>query len=225
MTGIIVAMESEAKPILEIMKVQKQTNIAGKPCYKGTIAGHQACLIISDIGKVNAACAAQGIICTFPEIDKIINIGVAGAVAPDLEVCDICVAEKSIQYDFDVTAIDDVPIGYIQSIKQQYLYSDKKMYGKLMSKFNKSVTVATADRFSHSQQDKDFIIGLGCDIRDMELGAIYQVCAINGLPAISIKSISDTAKGNPAEEFAENLHKSTYCYQPHLSDILDIINS
>ena len=224
MTGIVTALESEAKPILELLEIQQQFEIAGKKCFKGTINQYQVCLIISDIGKVNAASATQSLISRFPEVDKVINFGVAGAVNPSLNLCDICVVEKAIQYDFDVTAIDDVPVGFIQNLKQQFLYSDKKMYGKLMSFFHKTVTAATADRFSFSAPDSEFITSLGGALRDMELGAIYQVCALNDIPAAAVKSISDTAEGNPAEEFAQNLEKATYCYQPYIERIIKELN-
>lgn len=223
MTGLIIAMGSETKPILELMEITKQIELAGRPCYKGKIDIYDVCLITTDIGKVNASTATQAIIQHFPEVTEILNFGVAGAVNPALNIADICVVEKTVQYDFDVTAIDNVPLGYIQNLKQQFIYSDKKLYGKLMSLFNKTVTVATADRFSFSKEDSDLIKSLGADMRDMEVSAIYHTCALNKIPTISIKSVSDTAEGNPAEEFVTNLSLSTNSYKQYIPQILKIL--
>lgn len=223
MTGLIFAMETEALPFLNLLNTNKQFILAGKKCFKGEIYGCDVCLIISDIGKVNAASAAQSLITRFPEIDRIVNIGVTGAVSPQLKICDICVAEKTLQYDFDVSAIDNVPVGYIQNLKQQYIYSDKKLYGSLMALFNRSVTVATADRFSAKKEEADFILSLGADVRDMELGAIAQVAALNNIPFASLKSISDTAEGDASADFKENLKKSTECFIPYTEKIFEII--
>ena len=163
MIGFVIAMEIEAAPIIELLDTNKQFLLAGKKCYKGALLGYDVALIVSEIGKVNAASAAQALITRYPEIDKIINIGVAGAVNTELKICDVCVVEKSLQYDFDLTAIDDVPLGFIQNIKQQYIYGDKKMYGNLMTLFNRSVTVASADRFSTKEEETNLIRSLGGD--------------------------------------------------------------
>lgn len=223
MTGIITAMETEARPLVDMMSINQQLELAGKKCYKGDLCGHDIVLIICEIGKVNASSATQALITRFPEIRRIINIGVAGAVNPSLEIFDICVVEKSLQYDFDLTAIDNVPLGYIQNIKQQYIYSDKKMFGKVAPLFKRSVTVATADRFSSKQSEADLIVSLGGDLRDMELGAIAQVCALNDIPFVSIKTVSDTAKGDASADFKENLLKCVVIIENHIDSILKAV--
>jgi adenosylhomocysteine nucleosidase len=225
MTGIITAMGSEAAPLLENMSVNKQFELAGKKCFKGSINGNEVILIISEIGKVNAASATQALITRFPEIDKIINIGVAGAVNPDLKICDICVIEKTIQYDFDITSIDSVPIGYIQNIKQQYIYCDKKLYGKLMTLFSQSATVATADRFSDKQAEAELILSLGGDLREMEVGAVSQVCILNNIPFAAVKAVSDTAKGNASADFKENLDKCCLLLAKNIEKIICAVNN
>ena len=224
MLGFVIAMEIEAQPLLNLLNTNKQFSLAGKKCFKGELFNNDVTVIISEIGKVNAGSATQALITRFPEIDRIINIGVAGAVNPELKICDICIVEKTLQYDFDVTAIDSVPLGYIQNIKQQYIYSDKKLYGNLFPLFNRSVTVATADRFSNQKSEADLIKTLGGDIRDMELGAIAQVCLLNQIPFASIKSISDTAEGDASADFKENLLKSSACIEKHLEKIFEVIH-
>lgn len=224
MIGFVIAMEIEALPILNLLNTNKQFTLAGKKCYKGELFGNDVILIVSEIGKVNASSATQAIITRYPEIDKIINIGIAGAVNPNLKICDVCVVEKTMQYDFDVTSVLDVPLGYITNIKQQYIYTNKKMYGNLMSVFKHSVSVATADRFSSKIEEAELIKSLDCDLREMELGSIAQVCHLNQIPFISIKTISDTANGDTTGEFEENFEKSTLVIGKHIEKILEVIN-
>ena len=150
MVGFVIAMQSEALPLLSIVKESKQYVLAGRECYEGELSGETIAVIICGIGKVNAASATQALIFRY-QPDIIINIGVAGAVNPDLKVCDVCAVSKSVQYDFDITAIDDVPVGYIQNIKQQYIYTDKNIFERLSEKY-KAVTVASADRFSFKKK-------------------------------------------------------------------------
>lgn len=221
MTGFVIAMQSEALPLLSMIKKSRQIVLAGRECFEGELSGEKIAVIVCGIGKVNAASAAQALIMRYqPSI--IINIGVAGAVNPDLKVCDVCVVNKAVQYDFDVTAIDDVPVGYIQNIKQQYIFTDKTIFEKLSKKY-KAVTVATADRFSFKSSEAEFIKALGGDLRDMELGAIAQVCFLNNMPFISVKTVSDTAEGSPAQEFKINLDKSTACVKEYIGDVMSML--
>lgn len=220
MVGIVIAMEEEASPLLQLMKIKESIFLGGKSCRSGTLCRVETALILSGIGKVNAAAAAQALLMRFP-LDAIINIGVAGAVNPRLQICDICVAEKCIQYDFDITAVTDAPIGYITNIGAQYIYSDKKLFKKL-KKLGCPATVATADRFSFKESEAEFIRSLGGDLRDMEFGAIAQVCHLNKMPFISIKTVSDTAEGSPAEEFKNNLEKSAARVTDYIESVMKI---
>lgn len=57
-----------------------------------------------EYGKVNSARVTQILIDNF-KIDYIINVGVAGGINSDLEIGDIVVGEKLVQYDFDLTEV------------------------------------------------------------------------------------------------------------------------
>lgn len=221
MVGFVIAMQSEALPLLSMVKESKQYVLAGRDCYEGELSGEKIAVIVCGIGKVNAASATQALVLRY-QPDIIINIGVAGAVNPDLKVCDVCAVSKAVQYDFDITAIDDVPVGYIQNIKQQYIYTDKKIFERLSEKY-KAVTVASADRFSFKKSEAEFIKTLGGDLRDMELGAIAQVCFLNNVPYISLKTVSDTAGGSPAQEFIINLDKSTACVKEYIGGVMSVL--
>jgi adenosylhomocysteine nucleosidase len=221
MVGFVIAMEEEARPLLEKTAVKSSFPLSGRICHEGILCGKEAAIAVSGIGKVNAATAAQALISCFP-IEVIINIGVAGAVNPGLKICDICVIEKCIQYDFDITAVTDAPVGYIENIGSQYIYSNKKLFKKLVS-IGCPATVATADRFSFKSSEADFIRSLGGDLRDMELGAIAQVCHLNKTPFVSIKTVSDTAEGSPAQEFIFNLEKSAARVKDYIDDVMKII--
>ena len=55
-------------------------------------------------GKVNSARTTQILIDNF-KLDYIINIGVAGGINSNLNIGDIIIGEKLVQYDFDLTKI------------------------------------------------------------------------------------------------------------------------
>lgn len=223
MVGFVVAMEVEARPLLEKMEIRESFKLTSRHCLAGKLYGKEAALIISDIGKVNAASATQALLSKFPQIDKIVNYGVAGAVNPALKICDICAVEKVLQYDFDLSAIDDVPVGYIQNLKRQYIHSDAALFEKVFAVLGKRAVVATADRFSAKDEEARFVRSLGADMREMELGAIAHVCCLNNVPFVGIKAVSDTAEGDASADFKENLTRSCRSIEEYLPKIMEAL--
>lgn len=200
MIAFVVALKSEAKGLIEKLENKKEIKLLDKFCYEGTLNNKQVVVAISGIGKVSAGLTAQCLIDRYnPEY--IFNFGTCGGISKDLEIASYYIIDRACQFDFDITEIDDVTIGYIQEY-------DRVMFDTFIPNncpLNRT-SLATADRFSNKQIDIDNIQKLGCSVRDMEGGAIAQVCQSNNVPFISIKGITDIY-GNPASQFFENLEK------------------
>ena len=75
--GIIAAMESEAKYIINSLKNKKEHNICGVEIFEGNIANHEVIVSRSGIGKVNSTINTTLLINNFHP-DLIINSGIAG---------------------------------------------------------------------------------------------------------------------------------------------------
>lgn len=106
----------------------------------------------------------------------------------------------AVQYDFDLTQLNGTEIGTLDECTENYI--PLAICGKYPQKL-----LATGDRFNDSLQDfrllKDV---LKADIRDMEGGAIAQVCMHAGTPCFSFKIISDAAgSGSTTEQYLNNL--------------------
>ena len=66
--------------------------------------------------------------------------------------------------------------------------------------------VATGDIFCTKPEMKDKIrANFDADIVDMECGAMAQVCFLDKVPFVVIRSVSDTPNNNNAKTFDENL--------------------
>lgn len=200
MIGIIIALKSEAKYFIEKIENVKETSVLDKKAYTGEFCGKEIVLAISGIGKVSAALTAQKIIDDYSP-EYLLNFGSVGAVNNTVSVLDYCVIDKCMQYDFDVTAIDPVPLGYIQEY-------DRVFFDCLTAPFNefKKASLATGDRFSTGKEDVELISNQGCALRDMEGAAIAQVCESNNLPLIMLKGVSDVyGSESEQEQFVRNL--------------------
>ncbi len=209
--GIIVATTNEleeTKSLLEDLSSNKYYNL---DFYAGKYAEKDIVVVRCNIGKVNAARTAQILIDKF-NIDKIINIGVAGAVNSELNVKDIVIGSKLVQYDFDVTEIDKVPKGYIQDIGL-YIESDKNLINickqaieNIKNKdFNYKIgAIASADKFLSNQQTaKQIRNEFNAECIEMEGAAIAQVCYLDQVPFVVIRGISDTPNGNNGIDYTK----------------------
>ena len=215
MVGLVVALETEIKNIVEKVGAVEKKAKNGKKLFFGTLENKNFVMIISGIGKVNAALSAQYLLDNFP-IDYVVNFGSVGGIKGKTEICGYYAADKCCQYDFDLSALDDVPVGYIQDYDTVYFYpKTDKLW------FLPAVGLASSDRFTEKLADIETISDLKCSIFDMEGGAIAQVCAANGVDLYIFKGVTDVhGSGNDKNTFYENLSKVCSGFYPILIKLL-----
>lgn len=210
--GIIVAMEEEKEAIEKIMTEVEIQSLYHLTFLKGKIKGRECVLVESGIGKVNAARTTQIMIQNFT-LQCVINLGAGGAINTSLKIGDVLIGKKVVQHDFDITAFGHSK-GYITGVGDA-IYCDKNLVEGI-EKIIESIpersyqiklgVIATGDIFCTDSWMKDKICGkFNADVVDMECAAIGQVCYLDQMPFIVIRSISDTPNGENASTFDENL--------------------
>ncbi len=204
MIGIVVALYSEAKYLLEKVDNLKEFKIADKKAYSFNIDNNDVVLAISGIGKVSAGLTTQLLIDKYnPEF--ILNFGSCGGMNNSVKILSYYAVEKCCQFDFDLTDLEDVPLGYIQEYDRVFFPIENTKID-----FLKKTSLATADRFLCKESDIKTINDLGCSVGDMEGGAIAQVCTSNCVPLYMIKGITDIVNNGTAQnQFFENLQVVT----------------
>ncbi len=222
--GIIFAMQEElieTKSELKIIKKHKKYNLEIFECsYNDNICY----LVESGIGKVNAARTTQILISEF-SVDEILNVGVAGSVSKEINRCDIVVADKLVQHDFDITAFNHEK-GYIPNIGK-YIDCDKKLLTKA-KKINKDIkigTIASGDIFVSDEimaRKVNFKFDALCV--EMEGAAIAEVCYLCKVPFLVLRSISDSPyEKNNNIAFDEYLKESSMIISNFLLELLNNI--
>ena len=203
-------MEEELEEIKNVMSDFKEKEISKLEFIEGKIEAKEVVLVQCGIGKVNAARVTQVLIDNF-KIEYIINVGAAGALNPMLNIGDIVIGEKLIQHDFDITAFGHTK-GYITGVGD-YIQGDME----LVEKFKRIVdnqndktyqikigNIASGDIFCTDIYMKNKIYSkFDADCVEMEGAAIAQVCYLDNIPFIVIRSISDSPNGNNAIVFDE----------------------
>lgn len=214
--GIITAMKEEMQEIKKIMTNVEEQQIYELTFLKGRINEKGVILVEAGIGKVNAARVTQVLIDKF-EVCAIINVGVAGTAKDELNMGDIVIGERVVQHDFDITAFGH-PKGFISNVGQ-FIESDKQLLSKMrqtIEKFNDSEfkikigVVASGDIFCTDPRMKDKIRNkFDADAIEMEGAAIAQVCKLDNIPFIIIRTISDNPNLNNVITYEEYLSMAT----------------
>lgn len=198
--AIIVALEKEAQSFLKKIENKKQSTLANKRLFTGKINGKNVALIISGIGKVSAALATQALIDAFsPSI--MINFGTVGGIDNSVIAKNYYMIDKCCQYDFNLSDLDDVPLGYIQDYDTVFFKLETANIDCLEKR-----ALATADRFTCNPHDIEIVKNCECALCDMEGAAIAQVCVSNNIPLYIIKGVTDIfGSGTNQEQFLLNL--------------------
>ena len=214
--GIIAAMKEEMQEIKKIMQEIEEIKIRELIFFKGKINNNNVILVEAGIGKVNAARVTQLMIDKF-EIQRVINVGSAGSANNELKIGDIVIGKRLVQHDFDITAFGH-PKGFITNIGQ-YVESDSELISKMeqtilklsQNEFKIKIgTIASGDIFCTEPKMKEKIrTKFNADAIEMEGAAIAQVCKLNEIPFIVIRSISDNPDRKNEITFDQFLEKAS----------------
>lgn len=198
--GIIGAMAEEIAYLKEKVEIVTTKNVIGLDFHVGKYCGNSIVLVISGIGKVNAAVCTQVLIDHFG-VDYIINTGCAGAVSSELGIGDILISTDAVQHDMDVSALGD-PIGTIPRLAESYFKADEMLAKIAQEAAAESAEeykvilgrVASGDQFIGTKEGKEkikkYVQG---DCAEMEGAAIAHACWLNRIPFVVIRAISDSA--------------------------------
>ena len=177
--GIIAAMQEEMQEIKKIMTEIEEKKVYELTFFKGKINDKNVVLVESGVGKVNAA--------------------------------------RTTQILIDITAFGH-PKGFISNVGEN-VESDSKLIEimeQTISKLQdeefkiKVGTIASGDIFCTEKTMKDKIrTKFNADAIEMEGSAIAQVCKLDNIPFIVIRSISDNPNGNNNITFEQFLEKAS----------------
>lgn len=197
--GIIAAMAEELEILLKDLTLEEKKEKANMSFHKGSLYGKDVVAVVCGIGKVNSAICTQ-ILASEYNVDRVINVGVAGGIGKDIYPGDIVVAENLVQHDMDTTAFGD-KMGQIPRLDtfdfkcdRQMVDFAKKACEEIPELNSFTGRIVSGDQFIANVEkiqwlDKEF----GAISCEMEGASIAQVCYLNSIPFVVIRSISDNA--------------------------------
>lgn len=223
--GIIFALKEELDALLKVLTLKNEYNIFELTFYECELNDKQIVLVESGIGKVNSARTTQILIDNF-KVDYIFNIGVAGAVSKDVDICDIVIGENLVQHDFDVTPFD-YEKGFIPKVGK-YLPSDEyllKLAKEIKIDTNIHIgVIASGDIFVNDPKMSEKInTKFNALCTEMEGASIAQVCYLSHIPFLVIRSISDSVNGNNELTYDDFLLLSSKMVANFMKELLEKI--
>jgi adenosylhomocysteine nucleosidase len=215
--ALVSAMHEELAAVLARMPDEQKTTVAGRDFWQGHWHGHEIVAVLSRIGKVAAATTATTLIERFG-VTHLVFTGVAGGLAPHVQVGDVVVARDFIQHDMDASPLfprHQVPLTGMTRFPADAVLSDalaeaaplamQDMLASLspqewldLDLANAQVhqgLIASGDRFVSQTREsqalqRDLPEALAVE---MECAAMAQVCHDYGVPLAAVRIISDRA--------------------------------
>ena len=209
--AVVGAMEQEIELLRESMPNVKHVSFGKFSAYEGELAGKRMVLVLSGIGKVNAAVSTSWVIHQFAP-DCIINTGSAGGLGKGLKVGDVVIGETVAHHDVDVTAFGYV-WGQVPQLPAAFASDENliRQAEKAAQVFEgASVTqglIVSGDRFVHSSEGVAEIRSHFPEVKavEMEAAAIAQTCHQLEVPFVIIRAVSDSADEKADISFEEFL--------------------
>lgn len=209
--AVVGAMEQEIELLRESMANVKHVSFGKFSAYEGELAGKRMVLVLSGIGKVNAAVSTSWVIHQFAP-DCVINTGSAGGLGKGLKVGDVVIGETVAHHDVDVTAFGYV-WGQVPQLPAVFT-SDSNLIRqaeKAAQVFEGAAVtqglIVSGDRFVHSSEGVAEIRSHFPDVKavEMEAAAIAQTCYQLEVPFVIIRAVSDSADEKADISFEEFL--------------------
>ncbi|GAC1528774.1 MAG: 5'-methylthioadenosine/adenosylhomocysteine nucleosidase [Ramlibacter sp.] len=174
--------------------------VAGREFRIGLLHGREVVLVLSRIGKVAAATTAAVLIERFG-VGEIVFTGVAGGLAPGVDVGHVVVAEGFLQHDLDASPLFprfEVPL-YGTSI----FPCNAALTARLASAVQLALPgvhlhrglVISGDRFvAATAESRALQAAVPAALAvEMEGAAVAQVCHDYGVPFAAVRTVSDRA--------------------------------
>lgn len=206
-TLILGALEEEIAACRERLSGRQDDYWHGFALSVGRLGESRVAVAGTGVGKTMSALGTQHWIDAL-EPERVIFVGTAGAVNPDIGVGDVVVATDALQYDLDARAAG-LKLGRVPHTDYRHVESDPRLAAAALAyrptgfRIRKGRAL-TGDRILVRFSGKAFsklASQLGGDVVEMEGASVGLVCSINDTPFLLLRMVSDLADASASSDF------------------------
>ncbi len=198
--AIVAAMREELSAVLALMPDEHKQVIGGREYWLGHLHGQEVVTVLSRIGKVAAATTATALVERF-DVSAIVFTGVAGGLAPGVNVGDIVVARSFLQHDLDASPIfpkyevplyglsrfdTDAALSHQLADAVRAALSGVTLHEGLIVSGDRFIATTAESRLLQTSLPQALAV-------EMEGAAFAQVCHDYEVPFAAVRTISDRA--------------------------------
>lgn len=207
--GIMSAMDVELNYLLAQADISEVVSIGGNDFNIGTLEGQDVVIVKAGIGKSLSA-ATTAIMCNEFNVSSIVFTGIAGGVAPQVEVADVVISTNVFFHDYGYLGNDDkidlksdflamVNVAADPELEKQAYKAAVEVVGE--SHVFEGV-IATGDQFMANQKYVDYLYkDYNAYAVEMEGASVGYVASKYNVPFVVIRSLSDKADGLAHESY------------------------
>lgn len=215
-TAILSALAEEQQGLIDLLHQPRRVERAGRAFCLGELHGVPVVLALSRIGKVAAATTTTTLIEAFGA-QRLVFTGVAGGIAPGVQVGDVVVAQAFVQHDMDASPL--FPRYQIPLYGRERFACDAVMSEALLAATRAGLShlglpatvhhglIASGDRFVSAAEEARQLhaalseAGHAPLAVEMEGAAVAQVCHDYAIPYAAVRTISDRADDTAHVDF------------------------
>ncbi len=235
LTGVMFAMPQEGAALIAALVggpgsgVQRVEH-GGRAFHTGRIWGADVVLVGARVGKVAAATTATELVTRFA-VDRLLFTGLAGGVAPGVNIGDLVVADRLVQHDLDASPLFaplEIPLlgcselptdpditrslvcaceSFIADAPGEGLTEPDRDALHVRDPAVHVGLIASGDRFVSTDAERDALRSRvpGALCVEMEGAAVAQVAFEYDVPLGVVRAVSDAADDHAGAHFPESL--------------------
>ena len=240
---VAIAMEAEAAPFIEHLKLEKQSDFFPSITPFHAFSGkHGTCNVtvitngkdhihetgVDNVGTVPAAMATFLALQKLnPGTDVLINAGTCGGFRrKGAAIGDVFVTTAVAHHDRRIPIPDFVPYGVGRLDHSRHGDNHPIRPEDVAAYYNYKLGVCTTgNSLDKTEEDDKHMMANDAAVKDMEAAAIAWSCALHGTPFMGLKVVTDIVDGEIAtqDEFLANLHAASKSLQEALPKVLDYV--
>lgn len=231
--GILSALLDEQRALVDKLDAPQRSERGGRIFWRGSLFGHAVVMATSGIGKVAAAATTTAMLEAYG-VDTLVFTGVAGGVAPGVEIGDVVVGTGFVQHDMDCSPLFaryELP-GYGHAVLTPDAPSSQRLVQACQSaqlRVHQGL-IASGDRFVSRPGEVAELLAALADAHlhplavEMECAAVAQVCRDYAIPFAAVRTISDRADAQAHVDFPQFVRDVASRYsQDILSRFLQVL--